>query len=218
MPEATQQKSVTDYLNALVWDGTPRIDRWLVDCAGADDTPDVRAVSRALLVAAVRRARHPGCQFDQMLVLEGPQGCGKSSALRLLAVDDAWFTDDAPITDDARKIIEATHGKWIVEMAELTGTGMDRSDSAAFKSFLSRSADVARMPYQRDQTRVLRQFVVVGTSGSSDYLRDTGSRRFWPVRVRRFDLKRLAEVRDQLWAEAAVIEATGEAIDPARAV
>ncbi len=218
MPEAPQQKSVTDYLNALVWDGTPRIDRWLVDCAGADDTPNVRAVSRALLVAAVRRARHPGCKLDQMPVITGPQGSGKSSALRLLAVDDAWFADDAPIgTDDARRIIEATAGKWIVEAAELSG--MSPSDSSLLKAFLSRSADEARMPYQRDQTRVPRGFVVVGTTGSADFLQDnTGNRRFWPVSVRRFDLVRLAAVRDQLWAEAAVIEATGEVIDPARAV
>ena len=208
----TFEKSVIDYLNALVWDGVPRLDRWLVDCAGAEDSPYVRAASRAMLVAAVRRARHPGCRFDQMPVLEGPQGCGKSSALRVLAVEDAWFADFLPITDgDARKIIEATQGKWIVEAGELAG--MKSSDSSTLKSFLSRSTDEARMAYQRDRTRVPRQFVIVGTTGSSDYLRDTGNRRFWPVRVVHFDLARLTEIRDQLWAEAAVAEAAGEAID-----
>jgi len=89
----TSFESVIDYLNSLAWDETPRLDRWLVECAGADDSPYVRAVSRAMLIAAVRRARHPGCRFDQMPVLEGPQGCGKSAALRVLA--DAWLAGHA---------------------------------------------------------------------------------------------------------------------------
>src|SRR5580704_1036642 len=100
-------KSVIDYLDSLVWDGTPRLDRWLIDYAGADDTPAARATSRTILVAAVRRARHPGCKFDQMPVIVGPQGCGKSQALQLLAVNDAWFTDALTfVTTDDRQIAE----------------------------------------------------------------------------------------------------------------
>lgn len=219
-------RAVTDYLVGLIWDGTPRLDRWLVDCAGAEDTPRVRAAGRAMLVAAVRRARTPGCRFDQMPVIEGPQGCGKSTALRMLAIDDAWFSDDLPLRDmDARKIIEATEGKWIVEASELESLleheaddvqdreSSPRRQSVSLKAFLSRTHDEARMAYQRETTRRPRGFVVIGTTGSSDYLReDTSNRRFWPVCVRRFDLVRLSEVRDQLWAEAVIAEAAGESI------
>lgn len=200
-------RTVTDYLAGLIWDGTPRLDRWLIDYAGAEDIPRVRAVSRAMLVAAVRRARDPGCRFDQLPVIEGPQGCGKSSALRMLAIDEAWFSDHLPAVADVRKLMEATAGKWIIEATELNA-----NDAAQLKSFLSRTHDEARMAYQRETTRMPRGFVVIGTTGSSDYLRDTGNRRFWPVSVRSFDLKRLASVRDQLWAEAAIAEATGESI------
>jgi predicted P-loop ATPase len=34
-----------------------------------------------MLLAAVKRLYVPGCKFDQMMVLIGPQGAGKSSLL-----------------------------------------------------------------------------------------------------------------------------------------
>ena len=205
-----QHTSVIDYLKGLVWDGTPRLDRWLVDLAGAEDTADVRAISRGMLVAAVRRARHPGCRFDQMPVLVGPQGSGKSAALRVLVGDD-WIGDDLPLSD-ARSLLEATTGKWVVEIGELEGLGESRG--ADLKAVLSRTHDEARMAYQQEISRVPRQFVIVGTTNETDeYLRSaTGNRRFWPVRVHGFDLDRLRSDRDQLWSEAAAIEARGEAI------
>jgi predicted P-loop ATPase len=240
MSAVTQEtKSVTDYLTAIVWDGTPRIDRWLVNCAGAEDTPYVRAVSRMMLVAAVRRARDPGCRFDQLPVLAGPQGCGKSAALRVLAIEDAWFSDVLPLSDDMRHIIEATEGKWIVEASELEsllrGPAAQKDDAAddedaadaadaeedgddedvvnRLKVFLSRTHDEARMAYQQERTCVPRAFVVVGTTGQVDYLQDTvGNRRIVPVHVQRFDLDRLRLMRDQLWAEAAIAEAGSESI------
>ena len=211
-----QQKSVVEYLAALVWDGTPRIDRWLVDLAGADDTEYVRRASRALLVAAVRRARHPGCRFDQLLVIDGPQGSGKSRALQLLAVEGAWFGNDLPIEGSTRDLIEATAGKWIVEASELRSLG--RSATAALKACLAQTHDQARLAYQREVTRTPRRFVIVGTTCDAAYLADpTSNRRIWSIRIRQFDLKKLAEMRDQLWAEAAAMEAAGEAIDIALA-
>ena len=211
-----QQKSVVEYLKALVWDGTPRIDRWLVDLAGADDTEYVRKASRAFLVAAIRRVRQPGCRFDQLLVIDGPQGTGKSRALQLLAVESAWFGDYLPIQGSSRALIEATAGKWIVEAGELSRLG--RSAAAALKACLSQTHDQARLAYQREVTRWPRQFVIVGTTCAAEYLADpTSNRRIWPIRIRQFDLKKLAEIRDQLWAEAAAAEAAGEAIDIALA-
>jgi predicted P-loop ATPase len=205
-------KTVSDYLAALRWDGVERIHRWLVDYAGAEDSPYVRQVSRAVLIAAVRRARHPGCQLDEMLILEGPQGCGKTRALRILGVDEDWFLDSAPIGATPREIIEATSGKWIVEAAELRC--MSGLDIGPLKAFLSIREDVART-YPDAVSHVPRQFVVVGTTSQGEYLKDaTGNRRFWTVCVQRFDLERLRADRDQLWAEAAEAESEslGESI------
>jgi len=212
--DSNAHASVTDYLDSLVWDGTPRLDRWLIDCAGADDTSQVREASRKTLIAAVRRARYPGCHFDQMLILEGPQGCGKSTLLRELAVKEAWFTDDLPLRGYTRRLMEATAGKWIVEVSELKGMG--KGDVSALKAYLSRRQDEARLAYDHKNTRVLRQFVLIGTTNeTAGYFRDeTGNRRCWPVSVKSFDLHRLRADRDQLWAEASEAEALGESIRP----
>lgn len=200
---------VREYLDALTWDGTERLDTWLVRYAGVADSEYVRAVGRIVLIAAVRRVRRPGWKFDEMLVLEGPQGSGKSSLLARLAVHDDWFSDDLPLNADTKRQMEALAGKWIVEAGELKG--MRRGDVEALKSFLSRQYDRARMAYGREPTEQPRQCVIIGTTNSREYLRDgTGNRRFWPVLAGEIDLELLGRDRDQLWAEAAAREADGE--------
>jgi hypothetical protein len=210
--QANRFHPVRDYLDGLKWDKRKRIDTWLALYAGAPDTEYVRAVGRLVLIAAVRRVRQPGCKFDEMLVLESEQGKDKSSGLRVLAVDDDWFTDDLPLGADTKRTMETMAGKWIVEAGELKG--MSKGDVAALKAFLSRQTDEARMAYGRKKTVMPRQCVLIGTTNeTSGYLKDgTGNRRFWPVRVKGFDAKGLREVRDQLWAEACEAEAAGESI------
>ena len=202
---------VRDYLGSLVWDGVPRIDEWLVKYGAAADTDYVRAVGRLVLVAAVRRVRQPGCKFDEMLVLESPQGELKSTALATLAGEPEWFSDDLPLNADTKVVIERLQGHWIVEAAELKG--MRRGEVEHLKSFLSRQVDRARLAYGRLTTVRPRQCVIVGTTNSDRYLKDgTGNRRFWPVAVGRFDVDALRRDRDQLWAEASAAEAAGESI------
>jgi Virulence-associated protein E len=203
---------VRDYLDSLTWDDTKRIDRWLTTYAGAEDNKYTRAVGVLLPIAAVRRVRQPGIKFDEMVVLESPeQGTNKSSGLEIIAVRKEWFSDDLPLGADSKRVIESLRGRWIVEAAELSG--MRHADVEHLKAFLSRTVDRARMSYDRINTEYLRQCVVVGTTNSEQYLRDTtGNRRYWPVRVKQFDLAALRRDRDQLWAEAAVREAAGESI------
>jgi hypothetical protein len=202
---------VRDYLAGLTWDGTPRLDEWLIKYAGAEDTPYTRAVSAKPLIAAVRRAQRPGTKFDEMLVLEAPQGYNRSSALRILAVNDEWFTDDIPLNADSKVVIERLSGKWIAEASELKG--MRKGDVEHLKAMLSRQVDRARLAYDRTPTEYPRQSVFIGTTNSASYLRDmTGDRRYWPVAVERFDLEALKANRDQLWAEAAHREVHGESV------
>ena len=134
---------VLDYLDALHWDGVQRIDRWLIDNAGAENTPYVRAVGTLMLVAGVRRIRKPGCKFDEMPVLISKQGLNKSTALATLAVKQEWFSDNLPLNADAKTVIERVKGRWIMEAAELNG--MRKGEVQHLKSFLSRTIDRARM-------------------------------------------------------------------------
>jgi hypothetical protein len=149
---------------------------------------------------------------DGRFLLEDFTITHNSSGLRAIAFNDDWFTDDLPLGSDTRRFMEATAGKWIVEAGELKGMG--RGDVAALKACLSRQRDEARMAYGHKNSRVARQFVIIGTTNETEgYLRDaTGNRRFWPVRILRFNLEKLRADRDQLWAEAAEAEALGESI------
>lgn len=193
---------VAAYLASLVWDGTPRLDRWLIDSARAEDSPYVREISRGMLVAAVRRALHPGCWFDRMPIIERPQGIDTLPALRVLAAEDAWCTDEFPL--DAQGLVKATAGKWIVVVSDLGARG--RSYLAALKECLSRRYDV--LHGERGVTLVPRQFMVIRTANEAEgFLNDQpGNRRFMPVRIQGFDLDRLWAMRDQLWAEATAVE------------
>ena len=204
---------VRDYLDGLTWDGTPRLETWLTTYGGAADTDYTRAVGRIFLIAAVRRVRTPGAKFDELPILEAEQGTFKSQALRALCARDDWFSDDLPLGVDAKQIIERTAGKWLIEASEMHGYSNASVDR--LKGMLARQVDgPVRLAYGRTSVEVPRQFVTAGTTNHlTEYLRDsTGNRRFWPVRVTRFDVDALSRDRDQVWAEAAARESTGAAI------
>jgi predicted P-loop ATPase len=212
--DATRFDPVADYLAGLEWDGTPRLDRWLIDHLGAEDTPLNRAFGRKTLLAAVRRARRPGCKLDFMLVLEGPQGAGKSRAVQILAGATENFSDQPIKWDDPQKQMEAVGGVWIYEVAELVG--LRKADVENIKTFLSRQADRVRPAYGRHKVDRPRRCIFIGTVNggkAAGYLTDSsGARRFWPVEVGAIDLEALQRDRDQLWAEAAAVEAKGEPV------
>ena len=159
----------------------------------------LQEVGRRFMVAAVARAMWPGCKVDTMLVLEGPQGGKKSTAIQTLC-GDQFFSDSLPQvgTKDAS---DHLRGKWIIEIGELAAMGKAEVEST--KAFISRREERYRRPYDRAETRYKRRCVFVGTTNYDTYLRDeTGNRRFWPVRVGTVDLDALERDRDLLWAEA----------------
>jgi predicted P-loop ATPase len=192
---------VRAYLGGLQWDGTPRIDTWLTDYLGVEDTPYARAIGPRFLTSAVARIFDPGCQADCMIILEGHQGLLKSSALRVLA--DPWFTDRVSRLGGKDSSMEVA-GVWLIEMSELDA--LTKATNSAIKSFVTRRHDRFRRPYGKHVIEQPRQCVFAGSiNPMGGYLTDpTGARRFWPIRCGVIDLEALRRDRDQLWAEAVV--------------
>jgi putative DNA primase/helicase len=201
---------VRDWLATLEWDNYPRLDFWLSNAFGAPDDAYHGALGAHFLVAAVRRVRQPGVKFDHMPILEGPQGLGKSRAVRALFGGE-WFTDSLPAALESRDAALGLQGAWCVEFAEIEQ--IIRTEVEVIKAFLSRPVDRFRAPYGRAFLSYPRQSVMLGTTNDNDYLRDaTGSRRFWPVRCKRADVAWIEANRAQIWAEAAAREEFGEGI------
>ena len=162
------------------WDGNKYVENLLPSLLGCDKTEYTTAVMRLFMLGAVARAYKPGCKFDYMLVLVGDQGKGKSTFLRLLALNDSWFNDNFSTLDSSRAI-ENLRGMWIVELAELQATKRAK-DVETIKSFITSRADVYRAPYSRRTEQRPRRCVLAGTSNPVDFLTDrTGNRRFLPV-------------------------------------
>lgn len=200
---------VREYLDMLPdWDGIPRVDTLLIDYLGTEDNAYVRAVTRKTLCAAVCRVKFPGCKFDTMLVLNGPQGIGKSTFIFKLGGE--WFSDSLTISDMKDKTAaEKLQGFWIIEVGELAG--MRKMDVETVKGFLSRQDDKYRASYGRRVSSHPRQGIIIGTTNAEEgFLRDiTGGRRFWPVMVPGGGSKRIwdmtAEEVAQIWAEVLTI-------------
>lgn len=195
------------------WDGVERVDTLLVDYLGAKDTPYVRAVTRKTLCAAIKRVLVPGAKFDSMLVLNGPQGVGKSTLIAKLAGE--WFSDSLNLSDTKDKTAaEKLQGYWVLEIGELAG--LKKAEVETLRSFLSRQNDIYRAAFGKRATPHLRQCVFFGTTNAeSGYLRDTtGNRRFWPVKTPGTSSKHSWELTEkdirQIWSEALVYVNQGE--------
>jgi predicted P-loop ATPase len=192
---------VRDYLDQLQWDGKSRLDAWLAIYLGVADSDYARAVGPRYLISAVARVFEPGCQADHVLILEGPQGRLKSSALRALAYP--WFTDRLSYLGSKDAALEL-RGAWIVEMSELDA--LTRASTSAIKWFVTRRHDRFRPPYGKHVADHPRQCVFAGTiNPQGGYLKDpTGARRFWPAACGTILLNELERDRNQLWAEALI--------------
>lgn len=205
---------IREFIESLPeWDKIPRVDTLLVDYLGAADTAYVRAVTRKTLCAAISRVLRPGCKFDSMLVLNGPQGVGKSTLIAKLAGE--WFSDSLNLGDTKDKTAaEKLQGYWILEIGELAG--LKKAEVETLRSFLSRQNDIYRAAFGKRATPHLRQCVFFGTTNAeSGYLRDTtGNRRFWPVKTPGSGKKQSWNLTHeeilQIWAEALVYVRQGE--------
>jgi predicted P-loop ATPase len=215
---------VKNYLDGLVWDEKERLSTWLCDACGTPKDTYHMAISRKLLLTAVARIYRPGVHMDNMVVLEGEQGCRKSSLVRVLGHHDregaGWYS--APAIDlknlgSSTSAITDCMGSWIIEMEEMAS--VNKADESSVKKFLSTREDRCTLKYDKFAKSFKRQYIFVGTInpyGAGKYIRDkTGARRYWPIAVKKtetnpIDVEAVDAILDQLYAEAVVAFKSGE--------
>lgn len=207
---------VREFLDCLPeWDKTPRVDTLLIDYLGAEDNEYVRAVTRKTLCAAIHRVRYPGCKFDTVLVLCGPQGIGKSTLTAKLG--GSWFSDSLNLADTRDKTAaEKLQGYWIIEIGEMAGIGS--AGVKTLRGFITTQDDRYRASYGRRVSSHPRQCILIGTTNSEDgYLNDVeGGRRFWPVKTPSIGKKKVWDITqedvNQIWAEVVWHVKVGESL------
>lgn len=192
---------VREYLDGLTWDGTDRIEQLFVKYLGCEDSAYTREVGRLMMIAGVARVFEPGCKWDYAVILEGLQGAGKSTFIRVLGKQ--WFSELDGDFHNGKEMVEKMQGSWIVEIPELSG--FSKADVQSIKAFISRQTDKVRLAYEARAEDFPRQCILIGSTNDKEYLRDaTGGRRFFPMecRVKSIDNVGLRRDVDHLWAEA----------------
>ena len=203
---------VLEYLDGLKWDGRPRVDKWVVRYLSCADNVLNCTIGRLVLIASVRRVRQPGVKFDQITVLEGEGGTDKSTSIKTLAGAEN-FSDQSILNVSDQKQQEQIQGVWHYEIADLKG--MEHAHTDAIKAFASRTEDRGRRAYGRVIERQLRRCIFWGTTDQTGggYMKGDNNRRWWPLRTGHIKINNLRRDRDQIWAEAATLEAVGESIE-----
>ena len=198
---------IINYLNDLIWDGEKRIETIFINCFQVDDTQLVRVLSKKWFIAAVKRVFEPGCQFDNMIVLQGPTGIGKTTFCRLLSNN---FYSELKFDEIGNKdIVDKLNKSWIAIIDEMDNFG--KKEMASIKSFLSVKKDVVRLAYSRNTNIYQRHCIFIGSLNDETFLKDITTsveRRFWIFKCKRDTMSSFItdtltqEFVDQLWAEA----------------
>ena len=202
-----------DYINSLEWDGKKRIETLFIDWLGAADTKLNREMTRKWMIAAIKRVLEPGCKFDNMIVLKGPQGCGKSLICERLS--HGFYNEHINI-EDPKCYVETISRSWIACFDELSG--ISRKELADIKSFLSKSEDTVRLAYARNPQTYKRHCIFIGSTNEDNFLRDFNAsieRRFWVIECTRDNTNNIvgANFTEDIKAQAKFTGETEETVD-----
>ena len=204
--EERRYNPIQDIVEQTEWDGVPRCQEFLIKYGLCDDTDYSREVSRLIFAGGIHRLYRPGCKFEDVPILMGKQGSGKSTLIRYLAINDDYFGELK--TMEGQQAIENLQGKWLLEIPEMSAFTKAK-DQEAIKAFVSRQRDQYRKPYDRNTTELPRRCVFLATSNDLNPLVDkTGNRRWYPIEVKcnGYDIfDQEDEIRAyvaQCWAEA----------------
>lgn len=186
---------------AVSWDEIPRAESFFIDVLGVEDNVYNRECTRKWLLASLTRIFNNGVKFDEMIILQGGQGIGKSTTLQRLSL--GYYTDITEKLGD--EVTFKVMRTWLVELSELST--MIKTDSDSFKAWLSATKDTVRKKYGGDPDDYPRAFTVLGTTNNKEILKDrTGNRRYWLMYCEKDKIKSTIWSLDniyilQLWSE-----------------
>lgn len=187
-----------DWIKTLKWDGIDRISDFFTIFFGTECNAYTKAVSRNFWLGLINRLFRPGCQVDEMVILEGAQGTFKSKSLEIIG---GPFHALASGDIESKDFLQGLRGKFLIEIAELEG--FSKAEDRAIKRIITTRTDRYRPSYGRSSKDFPRRCIFVGTTNEEGYLKDvTGGRRFWPIKVGFINREWLQRDRDQFFAEA----------------
>ena len=192
---------IKNKITSTEWDKTPRAETFFIDVLGVEDNVYNRECTRKWLLASLTRLFNNGVKFDEMIILQGGQGIGKSTTLQRLSL--GYYTDITEKLGD--EVTFKVMRTWLVELSELST--MKKTDSDTFKAWLSATKDTVRKKYGGDPDDYPRAFTILGTTNNKETLKDrTGNRRYWLMYCDKENIKSTIWSLDsqyilQLWSE-----------------
>lgn len=203
-----------EYFRSLpITEHTNVLEGVLIELFGAEDTAYVRAVTKRWLIGVVSRQFVPGSKVDNMLILVGDQGAGKSTFFREIfpeSLQGSCYTDTLNMLRlDKDQIVKLSRYA-VVEVGELAA--MRKADIETVKLTISQQCGDERAAYAMLHAQYPRRAAWAGSTNRDDFLRDpTGNRRFWPLKItKKLELETLRTLRDELWSQAVSAYLRGE--------
>lgn len=151
------------------------------------------------LIQMAHNTLENGYKSQGVLVLQGKQGCRKSTFFKHLISNNHWFKGEADINPKDRDNIWQNTSYVLVELSEFDG--MSKKDQESLKRFLTNELDVYRVPYGRCSEKHPRLTTFCATVNPTDFLKDkTGSRRFWIIPVEECNIEEMQQIDiDEFW-------------------
>lgn len=211
--EEHKYNPVQDWLKAAraAYDGGDYLERTYqrLHLRAGQDEELCQILFRKWFISAVRIAFNDGTySAPGMLVLSGPQGCGKTRFVQMLAPNREWVADGLSINPAEKDTVLNATRYWLVELGEI-GQTLRKERKDRLKAFFTQATDTIRKHYGRTAEELPRRTCFIGTVNEElddGFLTDpTGSRRYWPIEVESVDLPPEDIQPFQLWGQVMAI-------------
>lgn len=206
---------VTNWIKSKEWDGVDRISA-LFSCLelhSSVSSPKESAFLKSMFTkwmvsAALTGTADRGRSCEDVLVLVGGQGVGKTMFLKSLCPLDKVYLKGASIDPSNKDSVKIVASHWIVELGEIDAT-FKKADIANLKAYLSNDEDKFRPPYAQTECTLPRRTAFAATVNEKSFLRDeTGNRRFIPIEITSANFQHSIDMQ-QAWSQALTLGEDG---------